>query len=509
MCNICNNTNLLFTSSEWTEEKIANAWEVIQKIATEKYDLTYYPAQIEIVSAEQMLEVYSSVGMPFMYNHWSFGKDFIQNHKAYEKGRMGLAYELIINTNPSIAYLMEDNSMTMQTLVLAHASIGHSSFFKHNYLFKQWTNADAIVGYLKFAKQYVADCERKHGAGNVEEFLDLCHSLKDYGVHKYKKPMKKKKHEAAAQQKARLEYERTSYNELWNSIPKGSQKDIVKNLTGEITYPYDNILYFIEKYSIVLEDWQRELVRIVRKINEYFYPQRQTKVMNEGWASFWHYTLMGDLYEEGFINEGSYLEFIDSHSGVVMQPDYDSPYFSQINPYTLGFSMFMDLKRICENPTEEDQKWFPELCGQEWLPALKDIANNYRDESFILQYLSPKVIRDLKLFCLWDVKGHPRYEISQTHDDEDVIEMRKALASEHEVMHYTPIVEIISCDFNRTFKLVLEHFEDGGMPLDRKTEQWVLDNIGQLWGYPVQMKSKKDPLFKKHGGDPDDLFFDI
>ena len=138
---------LLFTGSEWDIALIEKMWKTIEGVAR-KMGFDPYKPQIEIITSEQMLDCYSSVAMPVMYNHWSFGKTFIQNERQYNKGMQGLAYEVVINTNPCIAYLMENNTATMQALVLAHASIGHSHFFKNNYLFKKWTDADTIVDYL-------------------------------------------------------------------------------------------------------------------------------------------------------------------------------------------------------------------------------------------------------------------------------------------------------------------------------------------------------------------------
>ena len=162
----------------------------------------------------------------------------------------------------------------------------------------------------------------------------------------------------------------------------------------------ENILYFIEKNAPFLEPWQREIVRIVRKIAQYFYPQRQTQVMNEGWATFWHYTLLNQLYDEGLVTDGFMIEFLQSHTNVIYQPPFDSKYYSGINPYALGFAMMTDIRRICENPTDEDKHWFPDIAGSDWNKTLHFAMQNFKDESFIGQYLSPKVIRDFKLFSI-------------------------------------------------------------------------------------------------------------
>lgn len=174
---------------EWTFELLAQYQAEIARVA-EHYGLDTYPNQIEIITSEQMLDAYSSVGMPINYHHWSFGKKFIESEQNYKRGYMGLAYEIVINSDPCISYLMEENTMTMQALVMAHACYGHNSFFKNNYLFKTWTDASSIIDYLMFARSYIEQCEQKHGVEEVEEFLDSCHALMNLGVDRYKRPQK-------------------------------------------------------------------------------------------------------------------------------------------------------------------------------------------------------------------------------------------------------------------------------------------------------------------------------
>lgn len=164
------------TESEWTFELIDEYDREIRRVA-EIYKLDTYPNQIEIISAEQMLDAYSSVGMPVGYHHWSYGKHFVSNSQQYNRGQMGLAYEIVINSNPCIAYLMEENTLPMQALVIAHACYGHNSFFKNNYLFRTWTDASSIIDYLVFAKNYINRCEERHGIDEVEAMLDSCHAL--------------------------------------------------------------------------------------------------------------------------------------------------------------------------------------------------------------------------------------------------------------------------------------------------------------------------------------------
>ncbi len=162
----------------------------MQDVALNDLGLDVFPNQIEVISAEQMLDAYSSVGMPLMYSHWSFGKRFVRDEMLYRKGYQALAYEIVINSNPCISYYMEENSMAMQTLVLAHAAFGHNHFFKNNYLFQQWTDANGILDYLEFSKRYVAECEEKFGQEAVESVLDAAHALQNQSVFRYRRANK-------------------------------------------------------------------------------------------------------------------------------------------------------------------------------------------------------------------------------------------------------------------------------------------------------------------------------
>lgn len=259
------------TGSEWTFELIQAYDREISRIAA-GYALDTYPNQIEVITAEQMMDAYASVGMPLGYHHWSYGKHFLSTEKSYSRGQMGLAYEIVINSDPCIAYLMEENTICMQALVVAHACYGHNSFFKGNYLFRTWTDASSIIDYLVFAKQYIMQCEERHGIDAVEDLLDSCHALMNYGVDRYKRPYPISAEEERLRQKDREEHLQKQINDLWRTIPKRADKNSDKDNARFPSEPQENILYFLEKHAPLLEPWQREIVRIVRKIAQYFYP---------------------------------------------------------------------------------------------------------------------------------------------------------------------------------------------------------------------------------------------
>ena len=173
--------------------------------------------------------------------------------------------------------------MAMQALVIAHAAYGHNSFFKGNYLFRMWTDASSIIDYLVYAKNYVADCEERHGMQEVENLLDSCHALMNHGVDRYRRPSRKSLAQELAARKEREAHAQQQVNDLWRTLPKkvegAGAAAQAKRFPED---PQENLLYFMEKHAPLLEPWQREVVRIVRKVAQYFYPQRQTQVMNEG-----------------------------------------------------------------------------------------------------------------------------------------------------------------------------------------------------------------------------------
>jgi stage V sporulation protein R len=478
----------LSTGSEWTFELIQNYDREISRLARD-FKLDTYPNQIEVISAEQMMDSYASVGMPIGYHHWSFGKHFMGVEKSYERGQMGLAYELVINSNPCISYLMEENSMAMQGLVIAHACYGHNSFFKNNYLFKMWTSADAIIDYLVFAKHYVSECEERYGIDEVERILDACHALMNYGVDRYKHPAALSVQEEKIRQHNRDVYQQSELCELWRTIPRAEKER--EQSTDKSRYPeepQENILYFIEKNAPLLKPWQREIIRIVRKMSQYFYPQRQTKVMNEGWACFWHHTLLHALYDEGLVTDEFMLEVLQTHTNVIFQPPYNSPYYNGINPYTLGYNMMQDIKRICQSPTEEDKCWFPELVNTNWLSSLDYAMRNYKDESFISQFLSPKLMRDMKLFHLIDDDTQPDYLIHAIHDESGFQRVRDGLSKQYNTGYLDLDIQVFSVDIEGSRALTLHYTQHDRVPLAATTYE-VLKHLYQLWQFPIVLKA--------------------
>lgn len=485
----------LYESAEWNFELVKRTYDAIEEIGVGEMGLDIYPNQIEVITAEQMLDAYASIGMPNMYRHWSFGKHFAREEALYRKGARALAYELVINSDPCINYIMEENTMTMQTLVMAHAAMGHNHFFKNNYMFRQWTDATSILDYLRFAKDYITECEQKFGAEQVELVLDSAHALMNQGISRH--PVPRRSARAVRDRDiARREYEEATYNELWRTVPRSAlpkappDPEMRANLkeSEALGLPQENLLYFLEKHAPKLDEWQRELLRIVRMLAQYFYPQRQTKVMNEGCATFCHYEIMNRMYDKGLITEGAMLEFMHSHSSVVFQPRFEDRFYSGINPYALGFAMMRDIQRMCLTPTEEDRAWFPEIAGNgDPMGTLKEAWANFRDDSFIQQYLSPKVIRDFRLFSIHDSSDSPFVEVKSIHDEAGYRRVRKVLSEQYDSAARDPDIQVVSADLAGGRRLTLQHRVRNGILLEKEQCDRTLQHVAHLWGYRVKM----------------------
>jgi stage V sporulation protein R len=496
----------LYSGADWDFPTLQRISDACEDIAVSDLGLDLYPNQIEVITAEQMLDAYSSTGMPLFYKHWTFGKHFTQHEALYRKGLRGLAYEIVINSSPCISYLMEENTATMQALVIAHAAFGHNHFFKHNYLFKLWTDAAGILDYLNFAKHYVARCDERYGHSIVERTLDAAHALMSHGVHRYPRKKKLDLRQEEIRERQRRAHGEQIFNDLWRTVPTGPERS-ASELTIErrrvlLGLPQENILYFLEKLAPRLQPWQRELLRIVRHIAQYFYPQAQTKVMNEGTATYVHYRIMSSLHERGGIGDGDFLEFLQSHTNAIFQPSYDDPRYSGFNPYALGFAMMSDIERIVTEPSPEDRVWFPEIAGSgDPMTVLRDVWANYRDESFISQYLSPHLMRQMRMFHLHDDPSHDAgIRVDAIHDERGYRQIRRELARTYDVGWADPNIEVVDVDLAGDRRLIVHHTICNGALLAEADLQRVLQHLADLWSYDVLLREidASDTVLKEH-----------
>ncbi|WP_152044729.1 SpoVR family protein [Aureimonas psammosilenae] len=491
-------SGLLFTGAEWDFTTLGRIYGGVERVAFEELGLDIYPNRIEVITAEQMLDAYASTGMPLFYRHWSFGKRFVRDETLYRKGWQSLAYEIVINSDPCIVYVMEENTALMQTLVLAHAGFGHNHFFKNNYAFRQWTDAGAIHDYLAFAKSYVAACEERYGVEAVERVLDAAHALMNHGVHRSPAKHATDLRTEEKRERERREHGERLFNDLWRTVPAGAAKVKAHSRDEErrraiLGLPEENILYFLEKTAPRLAPWQREVIRIVRLISQYFYPQRQTKVMNEGCATFVHHRIMTRLHETGAITDGAFMEFLHSHTNVVTQPDFDDGRYGGINPYALGFSMMEDIERICLHPDEEDRRFLPDIAGSgDPMRVLREAWANYRDESFVAQFLSPRLIRKHRLFRIRDDGLSEHLLVDAIHDERGYRELRRSLARHFDVSRQDPDIQIVDVDLEGDRRLLLRHHVVDGVRLEPGDAKRVLQHLAELWGYDVRLVEADD-----------------
>jgi stage V sporulation protein R len=475
--------------------RIILASAVIGIIAKEKYDLDTYPNSFQMITAEQMMDAYTTNGMPVTYNHWAYGKQSIGLEKSYKQGQMGLAYEIVLNTDPCLVYLMEANNMTMQLLVIAHAAYGHNSFFKGNNLFNRFTQPGLVLDDREKLKKLVATCEEKYGVERVEALLDSCRAIQAYAVDRYVPPS----HRSPARIKAdKVKSERqrlANADYLMDHMVKPkteARKAFEEAALHDGLIPEQkrvNILRFIADNAPDKEEWERQIMRGICDEAKYFHPQRQTQVGNEGWATRWHYRLMYDLYEMKLIDEGMMIEFLKSHTNVIAQPMVGDKRYSGINPYALGFAIYIDIERMCTNPNDEDRKWFPWFAGNNKpLATTKSAREECRDDDLIQRYLSPKLMRDFRLFAICDDDSKDEIEVSAIHDERGYGDLREKLAAQYRLSEREPNIELYTYDRLGDRSLTLVHHIQDGKLLSSNTQE-MMKHLHALWGMPVYLHS--------------------
>jgi spore cortex formation protein SpoVR/YcgB (stage V sporulation) len=352
----------------------------------------------------------------------------------------------------------------------------------------------------------VAQCEERHGSQAVEQTLDAAHALQSHGVDRY--AGKRKLDLRAEEERAgkRRLHEESAFNDLWRTVPAGPVKSGAV-LSAErrrklLGLPQENLLYFLEKSAPRLQPWQRELLRIVRHIAQYFYPQSQTKVMNEGTATYVHYRIMKRLHEQGKLSDGNFLEFLKSHTNVVFQPEFDDRSFSGFNPYALGFAMMQDIERIVTDPEQEDREWFPDIAGSgDVMAVLRDIWANYRDESFISQFLSPRLMRHYRMFHLHDDPEQKEgIRVDAIHDERGYRRLRRELARQYDVGFIDANIEVVDVDLAGDRRLMLRHNVVKGARLNETDAVHVLQHLANLWSYDVSLVEvdEADVVLKEH-----------
>lgn len=477
---------------------------VISIIAHEKYKLETNPNRIEIVRADQMLDAYVRP-VPNGPHHWQYGKRRAIEQKQYDASKH-LAYEIIINSNPALAYCMDTNTPVMQMLVFAHASYGHNAVYKNNFLFESQSDPDMIMDINKRYKKLVEECEEKYGIEEVERMIDFCESMRFMDTSVDPKPRHVSKKERAGKAKKAREkgFLSPPTERIFNRKAEGEGAD--DNQSQAFYHPYSgekNVLKFIADHTDHLPEWKREMMRLHSAISQNFVPNIRTKVLNEGFACITHYQTLETMFDIGLISGEMYSEFRGSHKGVTYQPpgyvmrkhpyfDFEEEVFigSDINIYALGFAIFEDVKRICENPTEEDKEWFPDIAGKgNWVETSLHMMKHHTDETLIEQFLSPTVIRKFDYFILEGGLSNRFLEVSAVKTEDGFKKIRAQLAKDYRISDKIPKIHVRDYQQETDRCLVLQHDIVDDQPLEPKSAMAIMEMIHAQTKHPVVLES--------------------
>lgn len=483
---------------------LALADKVISIIATKKFELDVYPNRIEIIRADQMLDAYTTTGLPDSYKHWSFGKRREEEERKYDQSKH-LAYEIVINSVPCLAYCMDTNTPLMQMLVIAHASYGHNTVFKNNYMFQQFTDAENILADISSLREFQFECEQKYGWKEVSDFIDFCHAMQfmDTPDTANKKPLSRKDREEKAQ-KIKEAMSKTGIREsvFDHGAAESFNKANAGNDNGSRKGPR-NILAYMADNAPHLADWQRHFMRMRSSLSQYFKPQIYTQVLNEGIATFTHDKILTSLFDIGLIDYGMYQEFKHSHHQVIYQPsavqkqrnprtgDIENVFVgANMNPYALGYGILVDIERICMEPNEEDKRWFPYIAGNgDWLGTIKHIMESCNDETFIESYLTPNIIRKFGLFAIEENDRKQYLEVTAVQTEEGFQALRSQLAKDKRIDDMIPNISVHNYQDRTDRCLVLRHQSSEGRLLDHETTQQILEFMHRYWEHPVVIES--------------------
>ncbi|WP_428830667.1 SpoVR family protein [Bacillus altitudinis] len=454
---------------------LQRAIDEITEIA-EGFGLDFYPMRYEICPAE-IIYTFGAYGMPTRFSHWSFGKQFHKMKLHYDLG-LSKIYELVINSNPCYAFLLDNNSLVQNKLIVAHV-LAHCDFFKNNCRFQN-TKRDMVES-MSAAAERIKEYEHIHGTKEVESFLDAVLALQEHidpSLVRSKLSWNLDDEDEYEEDKPKRQ---TPYDDLWGmDEPKTREKK--KTIKQFPQKPEKDILLFIEAHSRELEPWQRDVLTMLREEMLYFWPQLETKIMNEGWASYWHQRIMRELD----LDSSESIEFAKLNAGVVQ------PSKTGINPYYLGLKIFEDIEERYDHPCEELKKaGVTEGSGRSKMFEVREIES---DISFIRNYLTKDLVMREDLY-LFQKQGRD-YKVI----DKEWKAVRDQLVSMR-VNGGFPYLTVIDGDYLKNNELYIKHWYEG-IELDLKYLEKVLPYLYQLWGRSVHIESVlegKEVMFSYDG----------
>ncbi len=457
--------------------------DIIRKRAVE-VGLDFFEVTFEMVDYIEMNELAALGGFPTRYPHWRFGMEFDKLSKSYAYG-LSKIYEMVINTDPCYAYLLTSNALMDQKLVMAHV-YGHSDFFKNNVYFAHTDRRmlDRMANHAVKVRRY----QEQYGVDVVEEFVDCCLSL-DNLLDPHAAAIKrdsvpgKKPADADTVKKIPTKSYLDKYINPVEYLDEQKRK-IEANRVQEASFParpQRDVLNFLLQ-NAPLENWQRECLQIVRDEALYYLPQGQTKIMNEGWASYWHAKIMTG----GILNDSEIIDFADVHSGTMaVQP-------GGLNPYKLGIELFRDI----------EDRWNRGRFGREWeecnditkkeswdtkagkgLEKIFEVRKLYSDLTFIDEFLTEDFCRRNKMFSFGFNKRSQRYEIESLEFNKVKQQLLSQLTNFGQ-----PVIEVVNANYKNRGELLLIHRFDGA-ELREDYAQKTLTNLQKLWHRPVSIET--------------------
>ncbi len=427
------------------------------------FGLDYYPMRYEICPAE-IIYTFGAYGMPTRFSHWSFGKQFHKMKLHYDLG-LSKIYELVINSNPCYAFLLDSNSLIQNKLIVAHV-LAHCDFFKNNVRFQN-TKCDMVESMAATAER-IRQYEIEFGKKEVETFLDAVLAIEEHIDPSLMRPKlawsMEDEYESSGVSAAS-----SPYDDLWKLDERNKKPEPKKKKKKFPPKPEKDLLLFIESYSRELADWQRDILTMMREEMLYFWPQLETKIMNEGWASYWHQRILREMD----LTSAEALEFAKLNAGVVQ------PSRTGINPYYLGLKIFEDIEERYNNPTEEmKQRGVEPGSGREKMFEVREIES---DISFLRNYLTKDLVmrEDMYLFQKQG-KDYKVVDKQWEHVRDQLVSMR--------VNGGFPYLTVNDGDYMKNGELYLKHWFEG-VELDLKYLEKVLPYIHQLWGRSVHMET--------------------
>ena len=459
-------------------ERLRDGIDAAWNIALE-FGLDPFPTHFELVPASIMYE-FASYSLPGRFSHWTFGKAYYRQKMQYDLG-LSKIYEMVVNTNPSYAFLMEMNNLLQNTFVAAHV-FGHTDFFKNNAYFQHTSRR--MIDKVSLHADRLAKYEFDHGKEAVEHFLDAVLSIQEHVDYNL---LIRSEDEANAREQSGEKDKSHSgsgnpYEDIWDLEEREKkaleERDRVPGKPPKFPEkPEKDLLLFLLRHAPHLQPWQRDVIEIVRAEMLYFVPQMQTKIMNEGWASTWHARIMREMGDRNTISDSEFVEFAQLHSGVL------TPSRTSLNPYYIGFKIFEDIERRWDNPSKEEQERLGRKpgMGKQKLFEVREMDN---DVSFLRNYLTEDLIKDLDLY-LYKKEG----------DDWVIAEKNWQKVRDTIVSNMTnfgrPYLVVENGDYRGNRELYIRHLYEG-QDLDLNYAEKTLQYVYLIWGRPVHLETQYD-----------------